>query len=308
MESSVIKILAIIALAVAAISPARADVKVRDIVVENKVRVLSDSVKGDTVSAKVLSQLTDVSQPEREKRVIVGKDTVSIIIPEKNWGRYDRGLFNYLFIPRGQWSFGITASYGEFNAEDVRLLSFLKDLDFKGTVFSVNPYVSYFFRHNESVGMKFGYTRNKFDLGSLSVDIDDDLNFSLKNVLYHTESYSASLFYRHYVGLDNNRRFAVFNEVDLSFGSGTGRFVRSYNDVPKDTRTTTTEAKLNFSPGLCVFVQDYVSFNISFGVFGLYFKKENQKTDDTEEGSRFSSGANFKFNLFNLSMGIAVHI
>ena len=84
MESSVIKILAIIALAVAAISPARADVKVRDIVVENKVRVLSDSVKDDTVSAKVLSQLTDVSQPEREKRVIVGKDTVSIIIPEKN--------------------------------------------------------------------------------------------------------------------------------------------------------------------------------------------------------------------------------
>ena len=116
------------------------------------------------------------------------------------------------------------------------------------------------------------------------------------------------MFYRHYVGLDNNRRFAVFNEVDLRFAAGHGKFVRYYNNEPRDTRTDTKEVSLNFSPGLCIFVHDYVSFNVSFGVFGVYLKNEKQTTNNTEVGKRFSSGANFKFNVFNLNMGIAVHI
>jgi hypothetical protein len=47
---------------------------------------------------------------EKEK-VIVGEDTVSVILPERNFGRYDRGLYNYLFIPKGKWAIGLTASY-----------------------------------------------------------------------------------------------------------------------------------------------------------------------------------------------------
>ena len=49
-----------------------------------------------------------------DEMVIVGDDTVSIIIPENNYVRYDRVLFNYLIITKGQWAFGLTASYGEF--------------------------------------------------------------------------------------------------------------------------------------------------------------------------------------------------
>lgn len=53
---------------------------------------------------------------------------------------------------------------------------------------------------------------------------------------------------------------------------------------------------------------DYLSFNVSFGVFGLHFTKEDQTTNNVDEGSRVSSGANFKFNLFNISFGLGVHI
>lgn len=242
------------------------------------------------------------------ERVIVGKDTISVILPGKNYSRYDRGLLNYLFIPRGQWILGATASFGEFNTEDVRLLSFMKDFNFNGKSMSVNPYAGYFYRSNQCVGIKLGFSRNIFELGSLSVDFDDDINFSLKDVEYSFDNYSASLFYRFYVGLDNNRRFALFNEVDLKLAAGNGKFLRYYNDEPRDTRTKATEVSLNFSPGLCIFVHEYVSFNMSLGVFGFYFKNEKQTTNSVEEGKRFSSGANFKFNIFNLNMGIAVHI
>ena len=232
----------------------------------------------------------------------------NVILPGKNYSRYDRGLLNYLFIPQGQWVLGATASYQEFDTEDVQLLSLIKDFNFKGKSVSVNPYAAYFFKHNQSAGIKLGYSKNTLNLGSLGVDFDEDINFTLKNVLYESYNYSASVSYRHYVGFDTNRRFAVFIEVDLKFANGHGKFIRYYNDEPRDTRTHSQEISLNFSPGLCIFVHEYVSFNVSFGVFGIYFKEEKQTTNNVEEGKKFSSGANFKFNVFNLNMGIAVHI
>lgn len=265
---------------------------------------------GDKVKTIIVDREPVIIQDKENdlSRVIVGKDTISVLLPTKNYGRYDRGLMNYLFVPKGQWVFGATASYSEFDAEDVRLLSFLKDFNFKGTMFSIKPYAAFFFRSNQAAGVKLGYTRNVLDLGSMSVDFDDDINFTVKDVEYETSSYTASVFYRHYVGLDNNRRFAVFNEVEAAVSRGHGSFLRYYNEEPRDTRTTTTEFSLNFCPGLCIFVHEYVSFNMSFGVFGFYLKNEEQKTNSVEEGSRFTSGANFKFNIFNLNMGIAIHI
>lgn len=256
--------------------------------------------------------LLDLARTEDEDfpddYVIVGNDTVNMIIPERNFGRYDRGLFNYLFIPKGQWSFGLTASYGGLQTEDLEVLSVISDVNLSGTTYSVKPYVSYFFDYNSSIGMRLGYTHSHIDVKSLGMDFGDDLNFDLSGVSYMRESYNASVFYRHYIGMDRHKRFGIFNEVDLAFGSGLSRFVRNYDGKPKETMTNSVECRLNFSPGVCIFVHDYVSFNVSFGVFGLYFKNEKQKTDGVEDGSRFSSGANFKFNVFNINLGIAVHI
>lgn len=245
---------------------------------------------------------------EFDETVIVGNDTVSIIIPEHNFGRYDRGLYNYLFNPKGQWTFGLTASYGEFNADDVEVLQAISDLDFKGKQYSIRPMIGYFIRNNQAVGVKFAYTRGEADLGSINFNAGDDLSFNLHDISYYSSKYTIGIFYRNYVGLGRSRRFAVFNEVSLDFGSGSSRFKRYYGDELSDTRTNVTEASLNFSPGVCVFIMENLSFNVSFGVFGLHMTKENQITNGEDEGSRFSSGANFRFNLFNINFGIGVHI
>lgn len=250
----------------------------------------------------------DVDSVLLKEFVKVGDDSIPLIIPERNLGRYDRGLYNFLFVPRGGWAFGLTASYGEFDTEDVQILSILKDFNFKGRIYSVNPSVSYFFNNNQSIGLKFNYRRGELDLSGLTLDIDDDLNFSLKDVSYYYQSTGASIFYRNYVGLSSLKRFAIFNEVDLAFGSGSSRFKRYYNDELRDTKTNITQASLNFSPGLTMFIMDNVNFNISFGVFGVHLKHEKQRTNGVNEGSRFTSGANFKFNLFNINFGIGVHI
>lgn len=257
---------------------------------------------------QVVRKIDAPVSPDMNELVIVGNDTVPLVIPERNFGRYDRGLYNYLFIPKGKWSFGLTASYGELNTEDIQVMSILSDIDFKGKIYSVKPFISYFIRNNQSVGIRFNYSRGIGDLGRLSMDFDDDLNFSIRDVSYYTQSYSTSFFYRNYIGLNKSKRFGIFNEVDVTVGSGSSRFKRIYNDQPKDTRTVITQGSLNFSPGVCVFIQEYVAFNVSFGVFGLNFRREHQTTDGVEEGSRFTSGANFRFNIFNINFGMMVVI
>jgi hypothetical protein len=243
-----------------------------------------------------------------DEKVIVGGDTVSIILPERNFGRYDRGLYNWLFIPKGRWAFGMTASYGSLDTEDIQVLSILKDFDFTGKIYSLKPTISYFFRNNQSIGLKCEYSRGVADLASLAIDFDEDINFTLKDVSYYVETFAMGTFYRNYVGLGREKRFGIFNETGLMFQTGSSRFKRLYNGEPKDTRTTITQASLNFSPGVCVFIQDNVAFNVSFGVFGIKVRKEHQVTDGLDEGSRLTSGANFKFNIFNISFGLLVVI
>lgn len=246
--------------------------------------------------------------PDAAELVIVGTDTVPLVIKEHNFGRYDRGLFNYLYIPKGKWAFGLTASYGQLSTEDVQVLSVLSDIDFTGKAYSIKPAISYFFRNNQSIGLRFNYSRGMADLGKLAMDFSDDLNFSIRDVSYYNNSYTTSLFYRNYIGLNKSKIFGIFNEVELAFGAGSSRFKRIYIDEPRDTRTVSTKASLNFSPGVCVFIQDYIAFNVSFGVFGLHLTNENQTTDGVEDGHRFTSGANFRFNIFNINFGLMVVI
>lgn len=242
-----------------------------------------------------------------EKTVFRG-DTIPMVLKSRNLGRYDRGLFNMLFIPKGTWHFGLTVSYGQFDVSDLGILNLVSDIDVAAHTFNIKPFLSYFIRNNMSVGLRLGYTTGRASLGSMKVDIDEDMNFNLKDILYKSESYSAAVTLQQYFGLTRRGRFGVFNEVELAFSSGSSDFRRPFNGALKNTHTTNMEARLTFSPGVCVFIMENVSFNVSFGVFGFYLRNERQTVDDVSLGNRFTSGANFKINLFNLAFGIGVHI
>lgn len=284
---------------VAAMMPGKVKADIID-----KVPVLGSMAR----SPKIMLDSLALTNPDLKETVIVGGDTVPIILPQKNYGRYDRGLYNYLFIPKGQWSFGLMASYGEFSTDDYQLLSVLTNLDLKIKAYSIQPSISYFIGNNQAIGLKFNYTKMNLDMPSMGLDIMADMSFTLSDVSYYSNKYTTSVSYRNYVGLGRQRRFGVFNDVDLSFGSGSSRFKRYYNGELRDTRTNSVTASLNFSPGLCVFIMDYVSFNVSFGVFGVQVHHEKQHTNGYLDGTRFSSGANFRFNIFNINFGMAVYI
>lgn len=249
-----------------------------------------------------------VTRPFNSDYTVIDGDTVQEIIKTRNFGRFDRKLYNYIFIPKGEWQCGLTASYGEFTSKDLQILDMLEDFDFAGHTFSIKPYICYFFNNNQSIGVRLGYTESKGTLASMNVDFDDDINFSVKDAMYRNSSYTAAVMYRSYIGLSRRGRFGVFNEVELSFSSGDADFNRSIGGEPRNTHTTYMESRLSFSPGICVFIMKNVTFNVSFGVVGFYLRNEKQWVNDAPNGNRFTSGANFRFNLFNINLGLGVHI
>lgn len=245
---------------------------------------------------------------DSNEKVLFRGDTIPMVLRSRNLGRFSRGLFNYLYIPKGIWQLGITASYGEFSTEDLEMLDFISDMDFQGKMFSIKPYFSYFFNNNMSAGLRLGYSYGRANIDRFAVDIDDDMNFDLHDVMYRSESFSAALTFNQYFGITRRGRFGVFNEVELAFSGGNSDFIRPYNSELKHTHTTSMEASLNFSPGVSVYIIEPITFNISFGVFGFYLKNEKQTVDGEEMGNRFSSGANFRFNIFNINFGVAVNL
>lgn len=281
-----------------------------DSVVAGKYIYVPDSLQNDVLrllagNSKVVD---DDSKFDSSELVVWKGDTIPMKLRTRNFGRYDRGLFNYLFIPRGRWGFGLTASYGELSTDDLEIFDLLSDIDIGAHIFSIKPYLEYTIRNNISVGMRFGYTSGKASVGSLKVDIDEDMNFNLHDIMYRSESYSAAVFFRQYVGLARRSRFGIFNEIELSFSSGNSDFTRPYGGVLRNTHTTYNNIGLNFSPGVSVFMMKNAAFNLSFGVFGFSLKNEHQYEEGVSVGNRTTSGANFRFNLFNLNFGIALHI
>lgn len=249
----------------------------------------------------------DESKVDVDELVTYKGDTIPMVLKSLKIGRQDRGLFNFLFIPKGMWSIGLTASYGKFSTSDLELFDVLTDVDLSVRAFSVKPYVSYAFTNNMTAGLRLQYSNMLGSVNHLNLDIDEDMNFALHDIVYRSESYSAALLLTQYIGLTRKGRFGVFNEAQLSFASGTSDFNRPYDGQMKMTHSRDFEVGLTYSPGLCVFLMPNVSANLSFGVFGLQLRKTKQWENGEEAGSRLTSGANFRFNIFNISFGLAAH-
>lgn len=230
------------------------------------------------------------------------------ILRTKGVGRFDRGITNYRFIPKKKWIGGITASYVNLEIDDNQLLySLLKDVDLSGRLVTVNPFVGYAIKDNIVLGLKFGYSHGRAGIGNLAINYDD-LDISLKNLLYLTDSYSVALFHRSYVGIDRGKRFGVFSETALSYSTGTSSFQREEESGVKRTDTNMSQVRLGLNPGLTVFIMENVSAEVSFGIVGFKYGWESQRNNEGETGKRHTSSADFKINLLNINIGITICI
>lgn len=233
--------------------------------------------------------------------------------------RVDRGDLKATFIPKGIWMCGTTVNFREWENENENLLV-LKNLNMEGYTFSVSPYVGYFVGRNLAVGLRYNYSRNYFYLGNLEVDLSSSLNIDLKDLYYLEHKHEGSLFLRNYMPLFGSKIFGAFAEVRATYSHANGK--NSTGDPAKNnfdgSQETVHKLQLGVSPGLCVFVTDFAAVETSIGVLGVDYKWSNYKNlhnpdpnkpyeEQYEMGQSHSGGANFRFNIFSIHIGMTFY-
>lgn len=260
------------------------------------------------VNGDIPDGLMAIERLDLDEKTFWRGDSIPLAIHTKRLGRYDRKLYNWLIYPKRLWHLSLSANYGELSTDDSEFLSLIQDVDMKGKIYSIKPSVSYFIRSNVCVGLRLAFTKGDMAVNSFKVDIDDDMSFNLHDIKYSSDSYSAAAFIQQYFGLSRKGRFAIFNEAEVAVGTGNAHFIRPFDGQIRDTRTKTQNFSINYSPGVSILMMKNAAFNLSFGIFGFHLKNEKQWENGEESGSRFTSGINFRFNIFNINFGVSIVI
>ena len=81
----------------------------------------------------------------------------------------------------------------------------------------------YFFRDNMAAGVRLNYSRTYADIGSINLDLGDDLTFDISDYKYLEHEYTAAGFLRTYMGLGNSKVFGFLDQLRLTYGYGQGK-------------------------------------------------------------------------------------
>lgn len=227
-----------------------------------------------------------------------------------NERRRRRGLTDRhtLFVPKGQWVFGGTASYSTHTNDNYRFL-IVEDINSTGYTVRVSPMVAYALRDNMALGARFTYSRSLLKLDKAHLEFgseDNTTELSAKDFYTLKHNYTAAFIWRQYIPLGRSKRFALFNETSLSFSGIQSKFA---NDSPvKGTYQTGYEVGIGISPGIVAFATNNMAVEVNVGVMGINYSHIKQVHNQVRDGDIKSSMMNFKVNIFSIGLGMAFYL
>ena len=228
--------------------------------------------------------------------------------------RIDREINKLKFAYKGEVIMGLTASYGTMSSDDTDIMLILDGIDADGTVATVKPFIGYFYRDNNCLGVRFGYRHMDGNLDAARYDLGEsnDASGSIPKVNFNSDNYSFGIFHRSYAGLDPKGRFGLVAEFELSLSTGTSKL--SYqpdtaSDNMKTTLSDNTQLKLAFNPGAAVYIFPNVCATLSFGLGGIQYTSVTQKDDAGNKiGTRKASNMRFRLNVAAINFGMTIHL
>ncbi len=243
--------------------------------------------------------------------------------------RFDRGPFDTKTpsMPKGMWVAGIGGSWSSHDNDDYNILV-VSGLDSRGNTLSISPMVHYVFANNQSIGLRFQYRQNRFDLAGVGFNITPELNTMLfgedgLHYQYNNNVYLGYVSYRYYVGIGATKRLLIFNEVQAGVGIGRQREDSGLTDAGGYTRSVYQKSfhfRLGFSPGATFFVTNAMAIELQIGLLGYEFKNITQKrytaatspdqigTVEPVSGSRKTNRISAKFDFLSIAFGTTFYL
>ena len=218
-----------------------------------------------------------------------------------------RGLSQHLIIPKGEWQVGAQISHASMSSSNSEYALLINGLDANGSITKIAPFVTYAFKNNQAVGLRFQYTTADARIDAAELDLlSDDLEFNLENLRGRLISLQTSVYYRTYVGLDNRGRIGLFNDISLSYNNSRTEF--RYNEQTENAHTRSNQIKLGIHPGIVVFAMNNLSTHVSIGIGGISYNNTKYYRDGKCVGQRDYSKANFKLDILDISIGLSIHL
>jgi opacity protein-like surface antigen len=260
-----------------------------------------------TAAATTVADSVAAAPVKRTKAQLADSASRVIRVPSEG-ARVDRGIYQYLFIPKGQVLAGATLSYAHLDSDDSQFMLMIDGLQAECSMTRISPFIGVSYAKNQVLGARFAYqlTRGKVDNVSIQAGDNEDYTFTLSNVDLRQRSYAGALFHRAYIGLDLRGRFALYNETRVEFAFGRNEF--SYGQTALDQYTKNRQVGITFHPGVAVCIMNNVSMHASVGIGGVRLSDSRVYDGAEMIGKRTAMNANFRLNLLDISLGITLHL
>lgn len=220
---------------------------------------------------------------------------------------FDRDIESNVFVPKGQWITGVSLSYTQSSQNDYRFL-ILQGISADTYTFKVTPMLGYAFCDDMAAGLKFSYARSLAKLENLDLVLDTETNMNIDHVYSLSHNYYATAFFRNYFSLGSSRRFGFFNEIQLQLGGGQSKFTEGVGDDLTGTYETNFSLDVGIVPGLMVFLSNWSAMEVNVGVLGFSYHTTKSVKDQIYHSQRHTKSANFRINLFSITIGTTFYL
>ena len=220
---------------------------------------------------------------------------------------FKRGLEQHSFIPKGQWITGVSVSYTQSSQDDYQFF-IIEDINADTYSFKVSPMLLYCFKDNLAAGGKFSYNRSMYRIDRASVIVDSETSYDIDNLYRIANNYYGMACFRNYFSFGSNKRFGMFNAIQLQLGGGESKLTNGSNEDITGTFERNFSMDIGIAPGMIMFLNNYSAIEVNVGVLGFSYTKTRSVTDQIYIAHRSSQSANFRLNLFSITFGVAFYL
>lgn len=226
-------------------------------------------------------------------------------IPKDTTKFSSRSLKVYEIVPKGEWQIGGSVAYADLSSDDSEFMLLVDGASASASVLRLAPYLSYAYKSNQSVGVRFNYTAANCALDQATLDLLGNLELAVNDINVKARTIGASVYNRSYVGLDRRGRVGLFMDVALGYSRTKSVFAMGN---PSDAYTMNRKISLSFAPGVTFFPMNNVSCFLSLSLADASYNMTRGYSGGEVTGTRDFFRIQAKLNLLAVNFGLAVHL
>lgn len=244
------------------------------------------------------------------------KDTVNLSLQNKietdktepgKVEEFQRDIESVVFVPKGQWIFGLSVSYTQSSQDKYQFL-ILEGISGDTYSFKISPMVMFAVKADLALGGRFSYARSLTKVSNADIVLDSETDYSFDHLYRLSHNYYGSILMRNYFSIGKSKRFGFFNEVGLQMGGGQTKLTTGVGDDLTGTYERNLSLNVGLTPGICVFLSNYSALEVNVGLLGFNYTNTRAVKDQIYVSTRNSKSANFRINLFSITFGATFYL